>query len=65
MDPLDVFSAPTGTSLFSQNLDRQREKDVIASKAFSGDERDTESNWADTDSMIGSDTSDVDVIDVD
>jgi hypothetical protein len=60
-----VFSAPAGTFLFPRSFDREREKGAIASKAFSGDERDTESNWADTDSMIGSDASDVDVIDVD
>lgn len=52
MEPLDLFSAPAGTSVFSQAM-QGRAKRQIMSRTISGDDR--ESNWADTDSMVDSD----------
>ena len=70
LDTYDVFSAPAGSfgfPNFPKSVDdlaespgkRKDEREVLFSR---GDDRDTESNWADTDSVVDSDVgSDVDI----
>lgn len=70
LDTYDVFSAPAGSvgfPKFPKSVDDlsespgkgKDEREVLFSR---GDDRDTESNWADTDSVVDSDVgSDVDI----